>query len=508
MSETSANNRRIAKNMILLYVRTIFVLLISLFTSRVVLQVLGVDNYGIYNVVGGVVGMFSVISGALSNAISRFITFELGKGNKEKLTKIFSTSINIQLVISLLIILLGETLGLWFLNFKMNIPPDRLYAANWVLQCSLLAFVINLISVPYNAMIIAHEKMSAFAYVSILEVSLKLIIVYVLYVSPWDKLVTYSVFLVCVSIIIRFSYSIYCNRHFEETKYKVVHDKTLVKEMANFAGWNFFTNAVYIFNTQGVNILINIFFGVGVNAARGVAIQVEQTVMKFINDFTTAINPQITKCYASGEYNAMNKLICRGAKFSYFLLLLISLPILMETDYILKLWLKTPPDYTSVFLRFTIIATMIDRLGNTGYTACMATGNIKRYVLVITMIGCIAFPITYIVFKFGAPVYSTYIVFICIYSSVDVIRLWIMKRLINFPPMLFVKNVIYKIICVTVLSVISPLIIIHVMEPSFIRFCITTILAIASSGVCAYVIGLDKEEKNSINTMLLKIMRR
>ena len=223
-NQTSDNNKRIAKNTLMLYVRTIFVMVVSLFTSRIVLQALGVNNYGIYNVVGGVVGMFSVISGALTNSISRFITFEIGTGNKDNLTKIFSTSINIQLIIAIIVLVFGETIGFWFLNYKMNIPADRLIAANWVLQCSLFAFLINLISIPYNAAIIAHERMSAFAYVSILEVSLKLIIVYMLYISPWDKLITYSLLLVCVSIIIRFTYSIYCNKHFDETKYRIVYD--------------------------------------------------------------------------------------------------------------------------------------------------------------------------------------------------------------------------------------------------------------------------------------------
>ena len=315
MSETSANNKRIAKNTLLLYVRTLFVMLVTLYTSRVVLNTLGVSDYGIYNVVGGVVAMFSVISVSLSSSISRFITYELGHGDFDKLKRIFSTSINIQVGISLVILVLAEVFGVWFLNTKMNIPAERMTAANWVLQCSLLSFIIGLISVPYNACIIAHERMSAFAYISILEVVLKLAVVYMLLVSPYDKLATYAVLLVVVALIVRLTYGQYCKRHFEESRYRFVHDKSLIKEMTGFAGWSFFGNGAYMLNTQGVDMLINIFFGVTFNAARGVATQVQNAVMQFVNNFTVAVNPQITKSYASGEREYMYKLVFPFTRF-------------------------------------------------------------------------------------------------------------------------------------------------------------------------------------------------
>ena len=294
-TDNTSNNKRIAKNTLMLYMRTMLTMAITLFTSRVILQVLGVDDYGIYNVVGGFVAMFGIVSGALTSSISRFLTFELGKGDTSRLNKIFCTSLNIQICISLLIVLLGELIGLWFLNYKMNIPPERLLAANWVLHCSLIAFAINLISIPFNAAIIANERMSTFAYVSILEVSCKLIIVYMLYLSPIDKLISYAILMVCVSLVVQSVYAIYCKRYFPECTYHRYFDKSLIKQMTGFAGWTFFTNGAMLFNTQGINILINIFFGVSVNAARGIATQVEAAVMRFVNDFTTAINPQITK---------------------------------------------------------------------------------------------------------------------------------------------------------------------------------------------------------------------
>lgn len=500
----SENNKRIAKNTAMLYVRTIIVMLVSLYTSRIVLATLGVQDYGIYNVVGGVVAMFTVISGALSTSISRFLTFELGKGDLVKLKKIFSISINIQVVISIIILIVGETVGLWFLNEKMNIPVDRLEAANWVLHFSLLTFVVNLISIPYNAAIIAHEKMSAFAYVSIVDVSLKLIIVYLLYLSSSDKLILYTILLFLVAVTIRIVYSVYCNRHFRETHYTFVYDKKLIKEITCFSGWGFFINCVYIFNTQGVNILINMFFGVGVNAARGVSSQAEGAIKKFVGDFTTALNPQITKDYASGNMSAMNTLVCRGAKFSFFLLFTLSLPVLMETEYILGLWLKTVPEYTFIFLRLGIIGTMITTLGDTGYTACMATGNIKRYVLWITLVGMGVFPITWLVYKLGAPVYATYIVYILVYTTVNFVRLWIMKGLLNFPIRIFLREVIIKVILVSVLAVILPLVVVNCFDTSFLRLVVSCMISLLSAIGSIYLLGLTKHERKIIIEQIRK----
>lgn len=351
MSDTSANNKRIAKNTLMLYVRMLFTMAVSLFTSRVILQTLGVEDYGIQNVVGGVVAMFSVLSGSMSSSISRFITFELGKGEPHRLKTVFSTGVNIQLGMSLLVIVVAEAVGVWFLNCKMNIPPERMVAANWVFQCSILTFVLNLLSVPYNASIIAHEKMSAFAYISVIEVTLRLIIVYMLTVSPFDRLITYSVLLMCVGALIRFIYGYYCKRHFEECTYHFVYDKAILKSMTIFAGWNFLGNGAYMLNTQGVNILMNMYFGVAVNAARGVATQVDAALKQFVNNFTTAVNPQITKSYAQGDLKSMHKLVCRSAKFSAFLMLFFAVPIILETDTILTLWLKNPPAYASIFLK-------------------------------------------------------------------------------------------------------------------------------------------------------------
>ena len=498
MTKTIENNKRIAKNTLLLYCRTFFIMAITLYTSRVVLETLGVGNYGIYNVVGGFVAMFTVISGALSTSISRFITFELGNGNKEKLRRIFSTSVNIQILIGLVILILGESVGLWFMNTQMNIPTERIVAANWVLQCSLFSFIINLISVPYNAAIIAHEKMKAFAYVSILEALLKLIIVYLLIISNSDKLILYAILHVAVALTIRLIYGIYCNKNFTECHYQITYDKTLIKEMTGFAGWNFLTNGAYIFNTQGVNILINLFFGVTINAARGIATQIDGAIMQFVSSFTTAINPQIIKSYATGEKESMFKLICRGAKFSYFMLLFFAIPFICEADIILALWLKEVPPHTNTFVRLSIIASMVNILSNTQYTACQATGNIKQYTIVITSVGCLVFPLTWLFFKWGYPVESTYYIFIIIYLILDILRLFFMRSLLNFPIIKFFKEVFWDITKVTIAGVILPIIGIIFIPQIWWRLILTLIISTISISISIYLLGLSKSEKNTI----------
>ena len=505
MSETSSNNKRIAKNTLLLYVRTLFILLVTLYTSRVVLNTLGVTDYGIYNVVGGVVMMFSVISSSLSSSISRFITYELGHGDFEKLKRIFSTSVNIQIGISVLILVLAEIFGVWFLNAKMNIPAERLTAANWVLQCSLLSFIINLISVPYNACIIAHERMSAFAYISILEAVLKLAVVYMLLVSPYDKLATYAVLLVAVALIIRMAYCLYCRRHFEESCYMFVYDKPLIKEMTGFAGWSFFGNGAYMLNVQGVDMLINIFFGVTLNAARGVATQVQNAVMQFVNNFTVAINPQITKSYAAGDREYMNKLVCRGARFSYFLLFLFVVPIVCESDYVLYLWLKIVPEHAPAFLRLTMFGSLMMLLGNSMLTAISATGNIKRYQLWVTIVGCLVFPLTWVAFELGFPPEATYVIYIVIYFLLNFVRLYIAKGQLKFPACLYLKDVILRIVSVSIISFILPILFVNSIEQGFLRLCGTCVISLLSTSATIAVLGLEASERKKIIVKIISI---
>lgn len=495
MVQISSSNQLIAKNTLMLYCRTLLIMAVALYTSRIVLDVLGIDNYGIYNVVGGIIGMFSAISGALSLVISRYMTFELGRGDAEKLNRIFSISINILLLFSFIIILIGETVGVWFLNWKMHIAPERLYAANWVLQTSLLAFCINLVSIPYNAVIVAHERMSAFAFISIIEAILKFLICYLLLVIPTDKLIAYSVFITLTALVIYFIYMIYCRRSFDECRYCFVYDRLLMKDMVSFTIWSFITHMAYVLNTQGVNILMNLFFGVALNAARGVAVQVQNAIMQFVTNFTMALNPQITKFYVQDRKKEMFNLICRGAKFSFFLLLVFSLPIMFEVEYILKLWLKIVPEHTANFIRLTIIGGMIDRLGDTGSTACRATGKIRGYSITLTTFTCLVFPFTWMAFGVGMPVESTYLIFIFVYVIVGLVRLFLMKRLLDFPPGLFLRKVICRISATSLLSLICPLLIVTFIPSCLYRFLLSIVIGIVATIVIIYSVGLSVHER-------------
>lgn len=498
-NQTLDNNKRIAKNTLLLYVRMLFTMAVSLFTSRVILNTLGVEDYGINNVVGGIVTMFSVLSGSLSSSISRFITFELGKGNIERLKTIFSTGVNIQLGMSVLIIIIAEAVGIWFLNTKMNIPTDRMVAANWVFQCAILTFVLNLLSVPYNAAIIAHEKMSAFAYISVVEVSLKLIIVYMLMISPFDRLETYAVLLLLVGAVIRFIYGYYCKRHFEECTYHFVFDKPVLKEMTGFAGWNFLGNGAYMLNTQGVNILMNLYFGVAVNAARGVATQVDAALKQFVNNFTTAVNPQITKSYAQGDLDYMHKLVCRSAKFSAFLMMFFAVPIILETNTILTIWLKTVPDYAVIFLQWIIISSFMDTvLANSLVTSMFATGKIKRYQIIVTTVGCLVFPLSWIAFKLGFEPQVGYIVYFIIYTILLFVRLYLLKDMVKLPVMMYIREVLYKLAPVIVVGFTIPGILILTMDAGWLRLILVCLLSVLVTAASEYFIGLSNKEKDFV----------
>lgn len=502
------SNSKIAKNTILLYTRTLITMMLALYTSRLVLSHLGVDDYGIYNVVGGIVGMFAVISAALSSTISRFITYTLGKGEIEKLKLVFSTSINIQVCLTLLLLLIGEVAGVWYVNNKMAVPAERLYAANWVLQFSLITFGINLLSVPFKACIIAYEKMSIYAYISIIEALLKLVICFILAYGGFDKLIFYSLLIMFVALVI-FLLDIICSMKAQkECRYVLVKDKSVFYEMTGFAGWSFLTNIAWVFNTQGVTLIINAFFGVAVNAARAIASQVESAVIQFVNSFTVAINPQITKSYAAGNMNDMFQLVCRGAKFTYFLYLFFASPIILETGYILSLWLKIVPDLSPLFIRLSMISSMISILGNSCYTACMATGKIKKYVLWVTTVGALVFPMTLVAYKIGLPVEYAYINFIIVYLAIDIVRLLIMREQINFPISKFLVDVIMPITYTTLVGVMLPALIHLYFDESFIRLFLVCITNTITVSISIYFIGLTKTEKSVIKDKIIGFVKK
>lgn len=507
MSEISSNNKRIAKNTLLLYVRMLLTMIVSLYTSRVILLVLGVEDFGIYNVVGSIITLFAFINGGMVSATQRYITFEIGTGNKENLQKVFNASIQIHAGISLFIVLLGETIGLWFLLEKMVIPEGRMISAICVYQCSIIACVINIMSIPYNADIVAHEKMSAFAYISIVEVALKLLIVYLLILFPYDKLIVYSILTLIVQLSIRFMYARYCRRHFEESKYNHSVDKILLKEMMTFAGWSFWGNLAGVLYTQGLNIMLNIFFGPVVNAARGIAVQVQSAVQQFVSNFQMALNPQITKNYASGNLVLMHGLMFRSARFSFFMLFFLTLPVLVETEFLLTLWLKSVPDNAVIFTQIMICISLVYTTSNPCVIANQATGKVKAYQMVVGGILLLILPISYIALRLGAPAYSVFIVHFCVESIAQFSRMFMLRKLINLSILSYMKNIYIPIILTVVMAIILPIFVHMQMNQGWIRFIIVSFTSFISVGLFAFLIGLTNTEKSFIIGKVLKILK-
>lgn len=508
MTDTSKNNKRIAKNTLLLYIRTLFLLFVMLYSSRVVLNTLGVSDYGIYNVVGGIVAMFGFINASMSSATQRYITFALGKGDITRLKTVFSTALQIHFLIALIIVILGETIGFWFMYTQMQIPAERMNAAFWVLQCSIISTVIMIISVPYNADIIAHEKMSAFAYISILDAILRLAVVYLLLVFSSDKLILYAILLLVVQIFIRFCYSIYCNKHFEESKYHHVFDKSLFKEMTGFAGWSMFGNLSAVLFNQGLNMLLNVFFGPVVNAARAVAVQVQSAIQQFVGNFQMALNPQITKTYAKGEMNEMHKLMFRSAKFSFYLLFLLSLPVLFETNFILTLWLKTVPENSVTFLRIMICTSLIYTMANPMIIANQATGKVRKYQTVCGTILLMILPISYILLKLGCPAYSVFIVHFFVESITQIARMIMLRPLIGIRLRDYFVHVYSRVFIVVLLSVIIPFTIYENMNDTILRFFVICILSVSSVSIVTYTIGLTQNERGFVRSKIVSLYNK
>lgn len=501
-------NQRIAKNTILLYLRMLFTMAVSLYTSRVVLNTLGVVDYGIYNVVGGVVSMFTFLNSAMVTSTQRYLTFELGRGNHKRLQEVFTTSFYIHIIIAFLIVILSETIGLWFFYEKMVIPTERMVAAMWVFQLSIVTMIINVMSVPYNAAIVAHEKMGAFAVISILEVTLKLLIVYLLVIGSFDKLILYAVLTACVQLFVRFIYTQYSHRHFFETHLLHKIDYTLMKEMGKFAGWNVWGNMAAMLYGTGINMLLNVFFGPVVNAARGIAVTVESSVSQFSTNFLMAVNPQITKLYAQGNIQEMHLLIFRASKFTCFLLFALSLPILIETETILRLWLKIVPDYTVSFLRLLLIIVIINGMARPFMTAAAATGDVKRYQAIIGGVLLAIVPIAYIILKFGGNPTSVYIVYLCVAIVAFFTRLIIIRSMINLSLRTYFNDVLLKAFSVCLSSSMLMIVLKNTLPSSTIWSLSLCVIGVVVVILISYFCGLTSGERSFVNSKCAAILSK
>lgn len=497
MSEQS-NSKRIAKNTLMLYFRQILIMLVSLYTVRVVLNVLGAEDYGIYNVVAGVVTMFSFLSGSMATASQRFFSVYIGKSEPENLKKYFYVTMTTYLFIALILIIISETLGLWFVNNKLVIPIERKIAALWIYQFSIIGFVFTVMVTPFMSSIIAHENMNVYAYVSIVEVGLRLAVVYLLKLFSIDKLFLYGLLLLGVAVINSSLYFVYSVVHYEECRLKFLWNKKIFIEISSYTGWNLMGAISSIFRNQGINILLNMFFGPIINAARGVAFQVSNAINSFAQNFSTAFRPQIVKTYAADEKEKCMNLVFMASKISFFLMFFISLPVLLQTPFLLKVWLKQVPNYTILFTRLVVIDAVIESASFALIGLMSAHGRIKEYQLIVSGITLLNLPVSFIFLKFGFPAQITMIIAIVISIVAFVARLWVLRWLTSLNLSSYFKNVLWPILVVTVISSIIPLIVNHLMNENFISFICVGFVSVISVGFGIWFLGLSKTERKSV----------
>lgn len=509
MSNQSENNKRIAKNTLMLYVRMLFSMIVSLYTSRVILNMLGVEDYGIYNVVGGFVSMFAIISSALSAATSRFITFELGKkdGNPGK---VFSNALFIHLVLAAIVLLAFETFGLWFLNEKMVIPEHRMPVANYVFQASVLAFIISIIGVPFTSAVIAHERMDTFAFLGVLEVVMKLVFVIFVAYAPFnfDKLVVFPTLMIGMGICIQLSYWFFCRRHFEECRCRPKFDKGYFRDMFSFSVWNFIGCTAAILKGQGINMLLNLFFGTVINAAYGVASTVNSAVSGFAGNFMTALNPQITKSYASGDKEYMFSLIDRGSRFSFYLILIFAIPLMLETDHVLAIWLGDYPEYSVAFVRLMLAVSLIDIISNTLITSQNATGKIRNYQLAVGGMLMMNFPFSYLALKLGYSPSVVFVVAMFVGVACLLLRLIFLRKMIGLSMSWFFKTVLLRILFVALSASVIPLAVHFAMPYGWPRTLTVVAVSVVLTAFVILYAGCSRNERQSILLALKKKLRR
>lgn len=445
MSDNSRSNKRIAKNTLLLYMRQLLIMVVSLYTSRVVLRALGVTDFGIYNVVAGVVTMFSFVMHTMASATQRYLAYDLACGDEKRLKETFGLVMITYLILAVITVVLTESIAVWFLNNKMTIPPDRMYAANWVLQFAILTFLAHIFSAPYLSVIIAHEQMDVYAYVSVADAILRLLVVYLLSAFLYDRLIVYSLLMFVSSSIITFCYMVYCHPRYQESRFHFFYDKKRLAEMTAFAWWNMIGSLANVLRSQGINILLNIFFTPAVNAARGIAYQVNSAITSFAHNFYTATKPQIIKSHASGEDARMRKLITSSSKLAFFLLLLISLPIALNSQFIMSLWLVDPPEYTSLFVELVLLNALAEVFSLPLVTGLQATGNIKYLQLSVSVIYLLNLPISYVFLKMGFSPETPMIINIALVAIAMVPRLLLCHRYYKLPIGRFVFDVLVRV---------------------------------------------------------------
>lgn len=497
-------DRRIAKNTALLYLRMIIVILVNLYASRVILECLGVDDYGLYNVVGGIVSMFVFLNTAMVASSQRFIAFEQGRNDAARARSVYSTSVLIHIIIAFVVVLLSETAGLWFLNHRMNIIPERLNAANWVYQSAIVCFVFKILIVPETSSVVAHERMGVYALASIVFSLVQLGAALFLYMTDSDKLITYSVLIIAAEVVNFAIYKFYCRGKFPECRFRSPSDRALFKDMLSFAGWSFVGNFGIAMRGPGVNIILNMFCGTAVNAARGIAYQVSSVVSNFVNNFQTALTPQITKRYAAEETESMVKLVFTGSRISFFLLAVIVVPLFIRSPYVLALWLKEVPGMTVEFLRLVLVVSLVNSMVGPITTALQATGKIKLFQIVIAVLMVLDLPIAYILLKAGVRPYA--VVYASVFTEVAALlaRVLLLNAQIRIDVRLFIRSVILRPALVFAIMFLLPYLIDGFFPQTFAGLVLICLISLVWSFLSIVALGLDRPERN----YLLKFIRK
>lgn len=509
-----SSSKRVAKNTLFLYIRMFLILGISLYTTRVVLEELGVSDYGIYNLVGGIVTMIGFFNAAMSTATQRYLAFDLGRNNKVKLQQTFSATLTIHFGIAIIGLLIAETIGLWYINKIMIFPNGKVFAVNVVYQFSILTFLLNIIQVPYNALIIVQERMKIYAYMSVLEVLLKLGTVFILMIVIDNKLVIYSILTFLVSVIIRVLYQLYCRKEFKESRYTYFYDRAYFFELLSYSGWNLFGNIASVAKIQGVNVVLNIFFGTILNASYGLTNQVIGAVNLFVSNLQVAFNPQIIKNYSQGSFIEAQKLIFQGSKIAFLLVLLLVMPILLNTKYILLLWLNEVPEYTVIFVQLALIGVLIESLSGTLMTGAQATGNIKWYQVLVGILIFSNLPISYFALRSGFPPYSIFVISIIVSILSFIVRLIILKKILKLDIKRYFKEVIFRVLFIIGISYIYYIVYVSftVREENLSSFLLDTFFSIMFLGSVIYYIAMTGHErlflKNIIKGKMLKYLQK
>jgi O-antigen/teichoic acid export membrane protein len=497
-----SNSRRIAKNTLMLYSRQILAMLASFYTVRVVLNALGTEDYGICHAVAGVVMMFGFLSGSLASASQRYFSFELGKPNRGRLKNIFNLSLLIYILLIAVVVLLAETIGLWFVAARLVISPDRREAAIWVYHTSVLSFGFSIFASPYIAMIIAHEDMNIYAYMSIAEVALKLASVFLLRVVLLDKLQLYGI-LTCLSVCVNTTiYRMICRIKYEECRFDFYWNKDLFKEIASYTGWSLFTGLALVIKKHAVTILLNQLFNPVVVAARGIALQVNGAASSFSNNFSAATNPQIIKSYSSGQKSEMVALMSRGVRGNYFLMYLFALPLALEMPFALSLWLKNPPEGAALFTRLTLVDVLINSIGLPLACAIRATGNIKSYAVTFSALEAGSFLLAWLVFLFGAPPYSAMLITIGISVVFIAARLLLVRSLLNISARQFFRDAIFPCCAMSMSSAVVPLLLRFVLKESVASSILVIFVCVLFAGAAMYAVGLNKAERDAIKQII------